>query len=182
MKVEVGKQSVTRLLNCGMVVLVSCAYKDKQNVTTCAWQQPLSKTPPAVAVALAKKHFSSELIKKSEEFIINIPDWFLLDKVVRCGSLSGWDVDKFKTTGLTALKPKSLAKPPVIGECVGSLECTLIDVKDIGDHFLFLGEVVYAEADTECFVNDIWDTNKVDLIFHLGAKYFFKSSPYSEIK
>ncbi|UCG35625.1 MAG: flavin reductase family protein [Candidatus Omnitrophota bacterium] len=182
MKISVAKEKATRLLNCGMVVLVSCAYKDKQNVTTCAWHQPLSKAPAAVAVALAKKHFSSELIRKSEEFIINIPDWFLLDKVVQCGSLSGWDADKFKATGLTPAKPKKLIKSPVIKEGIGSVECSLIDLKEVGDHFLFLGEVIYAEADSDCFVNDIWDTTKVDLIFHLGAKFFFKSSPYSEFK
>ncbi len=182
MKVEVNKQNITRLLNCGMVVMVSCAYKDKQNVTTCAWQLPLSKSPAAVGVALAKKHFSSELIRKSEEFIVNVPDWFLLDKVVQCGRLSGWDVDKFKATGLTPAKAKKLIKTPAVGECIGLVECSLIDVKEVGDHFLFLGEAIHAEADNDCFINDIWDTNKVDLIFHLGAKYFFKSSPYSEFK
>jgi flavin reductase (DIM6/NTAB) family NADH-FMN oxidoreductase RutF len=182
MKREVYKDNANRLINCGMVVLVTSAYKDKANITTCAWQVPLSKKPPALAVALAKKHFSSELIRKSEEFIVNIPDWSLLDKVVRCGTLSGWKVDKFAQVGLTPQKAHSLVKTPKIGECIGSLECSLFDIKEIGDHYLFFGEIIYAEAESDYFGEGFWDTKKIDLIFHLGSSYFFKSSEFIDFK
>lgn len=182
MKQELAKTKANRLINCGMVILVSCAFKDKTNITTCAWHSPLSKNPPAVAVALAKEHFSSELINKSGEYIINIPDWSLLDKVVQCGSLSGWNVDKFDQTGLTSQKAHSLVKPPKIKECVGSLECSLFDTKEVGDHYLFLGEVVHVEVEAEYFQNGFWDTRKVQFIFHLGSKYFFPSSEFMEFE
>jgi len=182
MKKEVSKDKANRLINCGMVILVSCAYKDKQNITTCAWHMPVSKSPQAMAIALAKKHFSSELIKKSGEFIINIPQWSLLDKVIMCGTISGWKVDKFKETGLGLEKAHILIKAPKIRECIGSVECSLIDVRKIGDHFLFLGEALYAEAQADYFKQDFWDTTKIDLIFHLGSKYFFKSSGFIEYK
>lgn len=182
MKKEVGKDNANRLVNCGMVILVSCAYRDKRNITTCAWHMPVSKVPSAVTIALAKKHFSSELIRKSGEFIINIPDWSLLDKVVKCGSVSGVCVDKFKETGFTSQKAHSLAKTPVISECAGSIECALIDTKEVGDHFLFLGEVVHAEADEDYFKDGFWDTRQVSFIFYLGSTYFFKSSPFEQYK
>lgn len=182
MKVEVNKQKTSRLINCSPVILITSSFKDKANITTCAWSMPLSQNPASLAIALAKKHFSSELIKKSSQFIINIPEWKQLDKVMFCGSTCGRDIDKFKETALTAEKAHSLASTPKIAQCIASIECSLFDIKEISDHYLFFGEVVYAEAEGSLFVNDFWDTNKVELIFHLGAKFFFKSSPYSEFK
>lgn len=182
MKKRVDIEMANRLINCGMVVLISCAYKDKQNITTCAWHMPLSKRPPAIAIALAKKHFSSELIKKSEEFIINIPNWVLLNKVITCGTLKGRSIDKFKEAELTAHKANALARTHIISECIGHIECSLFDIKEVGDHFLFLGEVVYAEAEEDYFKEGYWDTNKVHFILHLGSNYFFKSSPFSEFR
>lgn len=182
MRKEIDKNQASRLINCGMVVMVSAAYKDKKNVTTCAWHQPLSKSPSAVGVALAKKHFSSELIKQSQEFIINVPCWGLLDKVVMCGSLSGWKNDKFKEAKFTPQKAHTLVKVDSINECIGIIECSLVGVKEVGDHYFFIGEVVYAEAEEKYFANGFWDTSKVDLIFHLGGRYFCKSSPYIEYK
>ena len=182
MKIRIPNDKASRLINCGEVILVTAAYKDKATITTCAWHLPLSKSPSALGIALAKTHFSSELIKKNEEFIVNIPDWSLLDKAVLCGSLSGRSVDKFKEAKLTPQKPHHLTKTHAIEECLGNIECSLLDTKEIGDHFLFLGEVVYAEAEEKYFVNDFWNTSKIDLIFHLGSKFFFKSSPYLEFK
>ncbi len=182
MKKEVSKNNASRLLNCGMVILVTCAYKDKKNITPCAWHMPVSKSPSAMAVALAQQHFSSELIKKSGSFIINVPGWPLLDKVIACGSSSGWKVDKFKQTGLTPAKAYALAAIPKINECLGCIECAVIDVKEVGDHSIFLGEVLFAEAESEYFRENMWDTAGVDLIFHLGSRFFFKSDKYVEVK
>ncbi|MEM7816616.1 MAG: flavin reductase family protein, partial [Candidatus Aenigmatarchaeota archaeon] len=112
MKMQIDIDKVTRLLNPGEVIMITSAYKEKVTITTCAWQMPLSKEPPLVAVALAKKHFSSELILKSKEFAINIPDWSLLDKLIYCGSISGRTVDKFKETNFTKEKAKFLKYTP----------------------------------------------------------------------
>ncbi|MDD4182441.1 MAG: flavin reductase family protein [Candidatus Omnitrophica bacterium] len=182
MKIEINKQNASRLINCGPVVLVTSGYKDKRNITTCAWSMPLSKGPALLGVALAKKHFSSELINLSLQFIVNIPEWKLLDKVMACGSISGRNMDKFKENGFTAEKAHSLSDAPKIAECAASVECLLVEAKEAGDHYLFIGEIVYAEAENSLFVNDFWDTEKAELIFHLGSKFFFKSSPYMEFK
>lgn len=182
MKIKVNNDKASRLINCGQVILVSCAYQTKTNIVTCAWHMPLSRKPPLLGIALAKTHFSSELISKSKEFIINIPDWVLLNKVMFCGSISGRSSDKFKEAGLVSQGASVLKKAVKVKECIGSIECSLIETKEVGDHCLFIGEVVEAEAEGSYFINDFWDTSKVGLIFHLGAKLFFKSSPYLEFK
>lgn len=176
MKKEVFLSKVNRLINSGNVILVTSSYKDKSNIITLAWQTPVSLKPPIIGISVAESHFSSELILKSEEFIINIPDWSLLDKVIYCGRHSGRDVDKFKETNLTKEKANRLIRTPKISECIGSIECILRDYKKIGDHYLFFGEPIYAEADSHLFKEDIWDTSKAELIYHLGGNFFMKPS------
>ena len=175
MKVEVHKSQATRLINAGGVILVTSCYKDKPNIITLAWHTPISKDPGLIGISIAKSHLSYELINKSEEFIINIPDAGLLKQALSCGSISGAKVDKFKESGLTAEKADKLMKTPRIKECIGHIECYLRDIRDIGDHGLFIGEVIFASAEEGLF-NETWQVDKVKLLFHLGSKFFTNSS------
>lgn len=180
MKIEILKDKANRIINSGQVVLVSCAFKDKINIITLAWNMPLSHNPPLLGISVAKTHLSAELIRKSEEFIVNVPGFDLLKSVVYCGTHSGREVDKFKETGLTPESANRLIKTPLIKECIGHLECYLSDIKEAGDHFLFLGEVIYACAQEDLF-NETWQPDKVKLIFHLGGKFFTTSAKLIEV-
>lgn len=180
MEIEVSKDKANRIINAGQVVLVSCAYKDKANIITLAWSTPLSHKPPLLGISVAKSHLSAELIKKSEEFIVNVPGLDLLKSVVYCGTHSGREVDKFKESGLTRENANRLVKTPLIKECIGRLECYLRDVKETGDHSLFIGEVIYAGAEEDYF-KEIWQVDKVKLIFHLGGKSFTTSEKKIEV-
>ena len=171
MKVEIQRERATRLLSSGNVILVSSTYKDKTNIITLAWKTPLSHKPPLVGISIAKSHFSCELIEKSEEFIINIPNLHLIDKVVFCGKVSGRDVDKFKEAKLTPLKANRLIKTPLIFECIGNLEVILRDIREFGDHKLFVGEIIYAQAEEGLF-DQTWNVDKTKLIYHLGGSFF----------
>ena len=174
MKVEISRERATRFLSSGNLILVSSAYKGKTNIITLAWKTPLSHKPPLVGISIAKSHFSSELIEKSEEFIINIPDLNLLDKVVFCGKVSGRDVDKFKEAKLTALGANRLIKTPLISECIGNLEVILRDIREFGDHKFFVGEIIYAQAEEGLF-DQTWNVDKTRLIYHLGGSFFTSS-------
>ena len=179
MKKEVPLAKANRLINSGQVILVTSSYKDKANIITLAWNTPLSHKPPLVGISVAKTHLSSELIIKSEEFIVNVPPVELLKQTIYCGTHSGREIDKFKEADLTAGRAKRLIKTPLIEECIGSLECYLRDVKEVGDHNLFIGEVICAQVE-EDFFDEVWKTDKVKLIYHLGGKFFTESGKLLE--
>ncbi|NQU18947.1 flavin reductase family protein [bacterium] len=181
MKIEISKGKGNRLINPGGVILVSSCYKDKANIITLAWHMPISKDPALLGIAIAKSHLSYELIKKSEEFIVNIPTVDLLKQVVFCGSISGDKIDKFQEAKLTPEKASRLIKTPCIKECIGHIECRLRDIKDIGDHGLFIGEIISASAEEGLF-SDTWQVDKTKLIFHLGGGVFTSSSEKIEVK
>lgn len=163
-----------RLINSGNLILVTAADDDKRNVTPIAWHMPISSEPPFIAIALSKKHYISELIMVSEEFTINIPNWPLLDNVKYCGSHSGRDTDKFEDTGLTSEPPVKLLESPRIKECIGAIECELYETKEIGDHYIFIGQPIYAEADEKLFKDNVWNPGKSELIYHFGGEHFQK--------
>lgn len=181
MQQEIAKAKAMRLINPGGVILVSSCYKDKTNIITLAWHTALSKEPPLLGISIAKSHLSYELIKKGEEFIINIPSFDLLKQVVYCGSISGENVDKFKESNLTPEKAVRLIKTPRIKECMGHIECYLRDIKNIGDHGLFIGEVIYASAEEDLF-DETWQVDKTKLLFHLGGRFFTGSQQLVEAK
>jgi flavin reductase (DIM6/NTAB) family NADH-FMN oxidoreductase RutF len=132
---------------------------------------PISHKPALLGISIARSHFSNDLIKHSGEFIINIPSWDLLDKVVYCGTHSGHNVDKFAQTGLVPAKANRLINTPFIDDCIGNIECYVRDVRENGDHSLFVGEAIYASAEDGLF-DEVWDTEKARLIFHLGSRFF----------
>lgn len=182
MKVEIPISWANRLINSGNVIMVSSGYKDRFSIITLAWHCPVSFKPPALAIAVGTGRFSAELIERSGEFIVNIPDWNLREAMLYCGTHSGREVDKFAGAKLTPEQPVKLLKPQKIKECIGAIECSLINRVKVGDHIMFLGEVVYAEVEEGLFENGVWNTERAQLIYHLGANRFMRCGEMEELK
>ena len=125
--------------------------------------------PVIVGVAIRKERWSHALISKTREYVVNLPTRSLADEVWLCGGMSGRNVDKFARAGLTPL-PAKIVKPPLIAECPVNVECKVIDIREIGDHDLFLGEAVAQHVDEEVFdQNGVISVEKLDgFAFVLG--------------
>ena len=161
-KIEVPMQKAYRLFYPRQVVLVSCIdpATKKPNIITLAWITPLSMNPPLVGILVAPRRYSHGLISSAREFVVNIPTVEILDKAIKCGRISGRMHDKFSVIGLTA-KPAKIVETPIIEECVTHLECKLADQLTIGDHTLFIGEVVAAYANERAFDGQFIDIERV---------------------
>lgn len=162
---EVSLSWAYRLLHPKLTVLISSG-NGTENVMSAAWVIPVSVHPPLVAVAISPKRYTYELILSSKEFAINVPSVNMLDIVDYCGSVSGRDVNKVASLGLTTLKPKVI-KSPLIKGCAGFLECKFKEAFKAGDHFLVVGEVV--RACSEDLFDEIYDVNKFKPLIHLGG-------------
>jgi flavin reductase (DIM6/NTAB) family NADH-FMN oxidoreductase RutF len=112
------------------------------------------------------------MIKKTEEFALNIPTRELLHHVQYLGSLSGSDFDKLELTNLPNFRARKLDTVLLEG-CVGWIECSLQDTIELGDHFLFVGRVVAVQADDDAF-SDHWllDGNDNKPLHYLGANHY----------
>lgn len=127
--------------------LITCGeIEGRSNIIAVSFCMPVSKEPPLIACAIGRNSYSSEIIKSNKEFIVNIPPDELKSKIYYCGFHSGYQVDKFKETGLTP-QPARRVKAPIIGECVAHMECKVRQEIETGDKNLFIGEVIEAYAD-----------------------------------
>lgn len=184
MKRDVPTSKAHRLINDGPVLLVTAAYKGKMNVMTAAWTTPISSRPKLVGVAIHPSRFTHDLIKRDGEFALNILGRPLAEKVkLFCGSVSGEDVeDKFKLAGLTRVEAKHV-RAPLIEECLGHLECAVVDAIELGDHTLFDGEVVAAQAEEEAF-DGYWrlEDEEAKPLHHLGGDFYAVLDKRTKVK
>ena len=63
-----------------------------------------------------------------------------------CGVRSGRDYNKFKQMHLHT-EPAQIVKAPLIAESPLSIECKVVEVKELGSHDMFIAEVVAVNAE-----------------------------------
>ncbi len=170
--IQIAIGDAHRLINAGNVILLSVQAHMKRTITTVAWHMPVSNQPKLLSFALANKRYSLELIKESQCFCVNVPEFKMLDTVVFCGTYSGRNVDKCKEANVTVC-PCPTIDGFYINECAAYIECRLYSMIEAGDHTIVIGNVSGAMAKEYCFTSDgVININKVELIHHLGGTHF----------
>jgi flavin reductase (DIM6/NTAB) family NADH-FMN oxidoreductase RutF len=134
---------VYKLLEPGPVVLLSTAYKNKENVMTMSWHMMVDFEPPIVACVISDRNYSFSLLQKSKECVINIPTVDLAEKVVQIGNVSGKQVDKFEKFHLSR-EEGTYVRAPLLSECYANLECRVVNTKMVPTYGMFIVEVVKA--------------------------------------
>ena len=136
---------IRRFLEPGPIVLVSSAHAGSRNIMTMGWHMVMEFQPSRIGCYIWSANHSFEMIRRSKECVINIPEVKLAPTVVDIGNTSGREIDKFKKFGLTAETGKKI-KAPLIAECFANYECKLVDTRLIRKYSLFVFEVVAARV------------------------------------
>lgn len=150
-------------------LIASVDADGKANIMTVGEIFNLSIADPIwVGIAVREATYSHGLIKEQGEFTVNLPKASMLRQVMGCGTCTGRDgTDKFEKFGLTAL-PSKQVKPPIIEECPVNLECKVVGFHSVGDHDLFIGEVLLEHIDEDALnAEGMPDTAKMDPLIML---------------
>lgn len=170
-KIPVPFQQSLYLLHPYSVSLVTCKGKnEKTNVMAVAWIIPISVNPPLLAMSIHPERYSHDLIIESKEFVVNIPTFKMIHKVLFCGRRSGRDHEKFKETLLSPQKAQKV-RAPIIKECIAHIECKLVENIKTGDHTLIIGHIVAAYA-LEDYFEEVYDMTKFRPCLHVGKNFF----------
>lgn len=180
MKKDVPIHCAHRLINVGCVLLVTSASAGRRNVMTLAWHTPVSSKQTLIGIAVASTHFTAELIGASKEFVLNIPGADLLSQVGKSGQISGREIDKFKEIDITAA-PSRVVQVPAIKECLGHVECRVVEEHVLGDHTFFVGQAVAASAREDLFSGGSW-LEGAQLIHHLGGEQYYLAGEWKRQK
>lgn len=128
------------------VVLVSCGGGEhRANIITIAWTGSVCSDPAMLSISVRPERHSHEIIRKTGEFVVNLPTLALSRLTDWCGMVSGAKIDKFAESGLTAA-PATQVGCPIIMECPVNIECRVSQILPLGSHDLFLAEVVAVQV------------------------------------
>ncbi len=174
MRVPVELPRAYRLLNHGPVVLVTSSAGGRDDVMPAAWVMPVDFVPPLVAAVVAEGTFTRELVDASGELALSIPPASMLDAVYEAGQVSGRDVDKWARFGFER-EPPSRVAAPLVGGCLGWLECRVVDRTLAERMDLFVCEAVAAWADDAVFRGGEWHFAEGDRrsVHHVAGGRFF---------
>ena len=120
----------------------------KPNIMTIAWGGICCSQPPCMAVSVRKATYSYGNIVERKAFTINVPSEDHAKNADYAGMVSGRNVDKFASSGLTAIKAE-FVDAPYVKEFPMILECRLLRTVEIGLHTQFIGEVLDVKVDEE---------------------------------
>lgn len=152
--------------------LISSGTLENPNVMTAAWTGIVCSDPAMTYVSLRPSRYSHEIISKSGEFVINVPNLPLAKAVDFCGVKSGRNTDKFQACGITAA-PSSKIKAPQVKEAPISLECKVRSVTHYGTHDMFLADIVAVNVD-DAYINKQGGLNleKAGLLAYAHGFYY----------
>jgi len=131
-----------------IVIAIAKDRNGKANPITLGWTMIASGTPPMMAIAVAKTHYSVEAITHSECFTVAFPSSEMADAALFFGSKSGRDVDKFAEF-VCETTPAKQIDSVLLTDAVANFECTLEQHMPAGDHIIFVGNVVAAHVNNE---------------------------------
>ena len=128
--------------------LIVSGINEDANIITIAWIGIASSTPPTIGISVKKSRYSLGLIRKTNEFSVNIPQASFFEEVDYCGITTGRKRKKFDDTSFTPMESSKI-KPPIIKECPYNIECKVTHDIMIGDWALILGEIVETHIDKD---------------------------------
>ena len=150
------------------ILVSSTDGQHKNNVMAASWHTPLSFDPPMYGVAIGYTRYTYELIKKTREYVVNSCPIDMYNQVIKAGTISGRDFDKFKEIGLEYERAIKVKAPRIKG-CLSYLECVVEQEVKVGDHALMIGRIVHAEYNNETFDDEGYPiVKKIRPLFYAG--------------
>jgi len=146
-------KNYSKLLGPRPTVLVTTVdLQGRADVFPMSFISPVSFDPPLLMLAVGTNKHSYWNIIQKRQFVVNIPNESMLDKIWAAGDKWDPEISKIERAGLKTSKA-DIVTPPLLPECAISFECYVNDAKKYGDHVIVIGEVVKIHADKE-FVDE----------------------------
>jgi flavin reductase (DIM6/NTAB) family NADH-FMN oxidoreductase RutF len=137
--VEITPTDVLGMLPPYPIVLVTT----QTNVITVNQVAYFTFSPLRIGVAIARNHYTHELLIDEQEFVVNVPTANLVEIVKQCGRLTGRDGNKFERVGLTPA-PGTAVNAVRIAECSAFIECRVQQKLEFENRTWFIGKVIAA--------------------------------------
>ncbi|MDR2389710.1 MAG: flavin reductase family protein [Tannerellaceae bacterium] len=155
-------------------VMVSCGSEPSEyNIITASWVGTICSNPPMCYISIRPERYSSAVLKKNLEFVINLTTQKLAYATDWCGVASGRHQNKFEAMKLTPGKA-SVIKAPTIEESPLSIECRVREILPLGSHDMFIADVVNVLADDQYIDPETgaFDMQGAHLLAYVHGNYY----------
>ena len=131
------------------------------DIMAAEWTHHISYSPSLIAINVRGHDATAENIQSSKEFGVNLA---AMNQNVVCsvaGRYSGRKIDKIsllKEAGLAIFYTAKNINVLMVQDAAMNAECKLMRQEEVGDHIMFVGEVMEISA----------DENIIPLIYHNG--------------
>lgn len=162
----------------GIVTVIVVDTGVERNAMSAVWNMGISFTPPLFGVAIAPKRYTHHLVEQAGEFTANFLPYEKAEIIAACGRTSGKETDKFKKFNIP-LENAVKIRSPILKDAYAAYECKVVNKYTLGDHTLFVGEVVMVHYDPDAFQNDgLPNLAKLNPALYLGQNIYLDGSPY----
>ena len=130
--------NITRKISQGMYVLTT----QGGGCIVDAVSQISGGDNPLIAVAVMKKNYTNELLKKNDKFALSVLGKEVNPEIIKTfGFNSMRDINKFENTEITKVEDLN-----IINDSLGYMVCEIIDRIDNETHTLFIGKLLEADV------------------------------------
>ncbi|MFC1893658.1 flavin reductase family protein [Chloroflexota bacterium] len=163
------------------------------NAAPFSFVAPVCIKPPIICVTIGQrkgeKKDTLRNIEFSHDFVINVVDEAMIEKVVKTAADYPSDVDEIKEVGLTAISSTKV-KSPRVAESKASLECRLMHKLEIPDErpegqglrAIVFGEVILAHLQDELWVEGQIDPSVLKAVGRVGTNLYCRTGDIFEMK
>lgn len=113
----------------------------RANAMGISWWTFASSNPPTMLACLSSKKHSIQVIRRTMQFSLCLPDVSLREQARKVCSTSGANIDKVQELGI-ALVPAQVIDAPVLKDARACFECRVQEIREVGDHALCIAEIV----------------------------------------
>ena len=164
---EVSEDMAYRLLYPAPVYVISAAAGEDEDALSAVWVTPVSQKPARVGVAISPERYVYSLIRKSGFFAINKLPFHLTKQMAFIGDVSKrYQKNKLDLSGLHIGIGKTRGVR-VIKEADAVIECKVASVQEMGDHDMFVGDILSSYATRDFDV--VWDVAKLSYAVYVGS-------------
>jgi flavin reductase (DIM6/NTAB) family NADH-FMN oxidoreductase RutF len=140
--------------------LIGANVDGKPNYMAAAWSGIGGGTPPVITVGIRHTRYTLKGIKQNMTFSVNVPSADLAKETDYCGIESGSKVDKVSVCKFEVFYGK-LETAPMIEQCPVNLECSVLQLLDLGSHILVVGRIEETYVSEEYMTDGNPDVDKI---------------------
>lgn len=161
------------------IVLIGCKANGRVNFATFGDVGLMGINPPLLFLSSHRDHLTTEGIRQTGYFTINVPNTALMEKTDTCGIVSGRDMNK---GDLFEVFYGAVDAAPMIAECPVNILCQVVHEFSIQHRHAFVGQVLETYMDSDKLVEENGTLRPkgldvLDPIYYALDNKYYRSGP-----